>query len=95
MNNQNNRVKNSMPYLVLICVIAFVLLILQLQGNSVKSLTTGELLKELRNNEVTEITVTPNSNESVYYVEGKLKGYKETESFKTKIISEEINAIIS
>ena len=95
MNNQNNRAKNSMPYLVLFAVIAFVLIILQFQGNTINNLSTGELLKELRNNNVTEITITPNSNESVYYVEGKLKGYKETESFKTKIISEEINAITS
>lgn len=94
MNNQNNRVKNSMPYIVLICVVGFVLIVLHFQGGTVNNLTTGELLKELKNNNVTEITVTPNSNESVYYVEGKLTGYKETESFKTKIISEEINAVI-
>ena len=93
MNNQNNRVKNSMPYLVLFCVIAFVLVILHFQGNTVKTLTTGELLKELRNNNVTEIVVTPNSGESVYYVEGKLKGYKEGESFKAKLVSEEFGAI--
>jgi len=93
MNNQNNRIKNSMPYLVLFCVIAFVLVVLQFQGDTVKNLTTGELLKELSNDKVTEITITPNSNESVYYVEGKLEGYKKNESFKTKIVSEEISKI--
>jgi len=94
MNNNNNKMKNSLPYVILFGVIAFVLLTLGLQGSDVKELTSGELLKELKNNNVTEITITPNSNESVYYVEGKLEGYKENESFKTKIITEEIVNVI-
>jgi len=93
MNNQNNRVKNTMPYIILCAVVVFVLLILHFQGDVVNKLSTGELLKELRDNNVTEIVVTPNSNESVYYVEGKLDGYKENESFQTKIIAEEVSAI--
>jgi len=93
MNNQNNRAKNTMPYLILVSVVVFILLILQFQGNTVNKLTTGNLLKELRENNVTEITITPNSNESVYYVEGKLEGYKKTESFKAKIIAEDITTI--
>ena len=94
MNNNNNKMKNSLPYVILFGVIAFVLLTLGLHGSDVKELTSGELLKELKNNNVTEITITPNSNESVYYVEGKLEGYKENESFKTKIITEEIVNVI-
>ena len=95
MNNNNNKMKNSLPYLILFGVIAFVLLTLGLQGSDVQELTSGELLKELKSDNVTEITITPNSNESVYYVEGKLEGYKENESFKTKIIPEEIINVIS
>ena len=95
MNNNNNKMKNSLPYLILFGVIAFVLLTLGLQGSDVKELTSGELLKELKSDNVTEITITPNSNESIYYVEGKLEGYKENESFKTKIIPEEIVNVIS
>lgn len=93
MNNQNNRVKNGMPYIILVSVIVFVLIVLQFQGNKVNTLTTGELLAELKGNNVTEITVTPNSGESVYYVEGKLEDYNENESFKAKIISEEITSV--
>jgi len=92
--NNNNKAKNSLPYVILFGVIAFVLLTLGLQGSDVKELTSGELLKELKNDNVTEITITPNSNESVYYIEGKLEGYKENESFKTKIITEEITNVI-
>ena len=92
--NNNNKAKNSLPYVILFGVIAFVLLTLGLQGSDVKELTSGELLKELKNDNVTEITITPNNNESVYYIEGKLEGYKENESFKTKIITEEITNVI-
>ena len=94
MNKQNNnKVRNSFPYLILAAVIVFVLIVLQLQGDTVKELKTGELLQELKNNNVTEISVTPNSNESVYYVEGKLKDYKEGESFKTKIVPSDVSII--
>lgn len=93
MNNQNSKMKNSFPYLILFGVIVVVLVIIGFQGDTVNKLTTGELIQELKANNVTEIVVTPNNNESVYYVEGKLEGYKETESFKTKIIAEEITVI--
>ncbi len=93
MNNKNNKVKSGFPYLVLIGVVLVILLIIQFQGSPVNKLTTGELIKELKADNVSEITVTPNANESVYYIEGKLKDYKENESFKTKIITEEINIV--
>ena len=88
MNNQSNKAKNTLPYLILIGVVVFVLLILQFQGNKVNELTTGELLQALKENNVTEITITPNSNESVYYVEGKMEGYKENETFQAKILDD-------
>ena len=93
MNNKS-KTKNSLPYLILFGVILFILIVLEFQGNDINKLTSGELLKELKNDKVTEIIITPNSNESVYYVEGKLEGYKENESFTTKIITEEIINVI-
>ena len=94
MNTKNNRMKNSLPYLILFGVMLFVIIILEFQGNTVNELSTGKLLKELESGNVTEITITPNNNESVYYIEGKLEGYKETESFKTKMIAEEVGSVI-
>ena len=91
--NNNDRMKNTLPYAILIGVIAVILLIFTFQGDKVNTLKTGELLDYLRNEEVVSLTITPNSNENVYYVEGKLKDYKESESFKAKIISEDITAI--
>ncbi|MBQ9833763.1 MAG: ATP-dependent zinc metalloprotease FtsH [Bacilli bacterium] len=76
-------------------IVVGTLLLLNLSGNKVNELSTGDLLKEIKNQTVTEITVTPKSSESVYYIEGKLKDYKENESFKTKVVEAELNSIIA
>ena len=80
-NNQNT-IKNLFPYLILVVVIFAVLSFLNLGGTITHEITTGELIKEMSNKNVTEITITPSSEESVYYVEGKLSEYKDTEKFK-------------
>ena len=94
-NKQNEQLKNYIPYIILTGIVVFVLIILEFQGNVVNTLTTGELLKELNKDNVSEITITPNSNESVYYIEGKLEDYEKNESFKTKVVSEEVTNVIN
>ena len=91
---QNDKIKNYIPYIILMGIVIFVLIILEFQGNVVKTLSTGDLLKELKKDNVAEITISPNSNESIYYVEGKLDDYKDNESFKTKVVSEEVANVI-
>ena len=76
--NKNDSFKNILPYIVLAAIIAIVLGVLNLQGTKVHELKTGELISELENNKVTEVTVTPKSNESIYVITGKLDGYKKT-----------------
>ncbi len=93
MKNNNNTIKNLFPYLVLIVVIFFVLTVLNFGGTINHSLTTGELLSELEKSNVTEITITPKSNDSVYYIEGKLANYKEKESFSAKVVEEDLTEI--
>ncbi len=93
MKNNNNTIKNLFPYLVLIVVIFFVLTVLNFGGSINHSLTTGELLSELEKSNVTEITITPKSNDSVYYIEGKLADYKEKESFSAKVVEEDLTEI--
>ena len=90
---RNNTVKNLFPYLVLIVVIFFVLTVLNFGGSINHSITTGELLSELEKSNVTEITITPKSNDSVYYIEGKLANYKEKESFSAKVVAEDLTEI--
>ena len=78
MNKKNNSLlKNMFPYLVLLVVVLATFVILNFKGKKVNELTTGELLTEIADNKVTEITIMPKSSESVYYVEGKLQDYKE------------------
>ncbi len=91
--NPNDKMKNTLPYVILVAVIGVILLIFTFQGDKVNNLKTGELFEYLRNEEVTEIVITPNSNENVYYVEGKLKDYNDNESFKAKIVPEDIYEI--
>ncbi|MDD5865904.1 MAG: ATP-dependent zinc metalloprotease FtsH [bacterium] len=87
-------IKNIAPYLVLGMILGIIMVILQFQGAVVNELSTGNLMTALRNNEVTEITITPKSSESIYYVEGKLKSYKDGESFSTKVVEDEVPQII-
>ncbi len=93
MKKNNVSVKNNLPYLILGLVIITVIVLVNFQGDKVHDLTTGELLKEIENNEVTEITVTPNSGESVYYVTGKLEEYNDTESFSAKVLEEDLKVV--
>ena len=92
---QNDNFKNILPYLVLGFVVIIVIFALNMQGTKVNELTTGELITELKENNVTEITVTPKSNESIYYIEGKLEGYSATESFTAKAVGTELDNILA
>lgn len=37
----------------------------------------------------------PKSSESIYYVSGKLEGYKENESFEAKVVEAEVDNVLS
>lgn len=92
---QNDSFKNLLPYVVLAIVVLVVVFALNMQGSTVNELTTGELMTELQENNVTEIAITPKSDESIYYVEGKLEGYKETESFTARVVGSELDNVLA
>ena len=50
-------------------------------NTKVNELTYGEFMEAVENKEVEEINVVPNSQSSVYTIQGKLKGYAENETF--------------
>ena len=91
---KNNNLTNLLPYVVLMAVIAFVLLALNMQGTTIKELKTGELISELKENNVTEITVTPQSNKSIYVIEGRLEGYKKSEKFTSRVVASELDTVL-
>ncbi len=92
---KNNAVRNFFPYLVLFVIIVITLLILNMGGRKVNELTTGELITALENGEVTEITITPKSSESVYYVTGKLEEYADNETFSTRVVEAELSNVLA
>ena len=94
MNKKNkNTFMQSLPYIVLVGVIICVLLLYGGAQTKIYELKTGELINYINNGEVTEMTITPKSDESVYYIEGKIKSYKENEYFTVKVISEQMDII--
>ena len=92
---KNNAVKSFFPYFILFIIIIATLFILNMGGKKVNELTTGELLTALEQKEVTEITIMPKSSESVYYITGKLDGYKENESFEARVVEAEVDNILT
>ncbi len=93
MKKKNNSLMAMIPYVIVLAVILIALFFTYDNKNEVHELKTGELIKEIQKEEVSEITITPKSSESIYIVEGKLKSYKDKESFTTKVIGEEITTI--
>ena len=83
---RNNLLSAMTPYIVLVAVFLTIFLFMG-SGTKPKELTTGELIQEIKEGNVTEITITPKSSEGLVYVEGKLEGYKKDETFIAKIIA--------
>jgi len=93
MKKQNEYVKNIMPYVILAVIITIVLVFVHMSKYQVNELSTGELFNHINDSEVTQMTITPKSSESVYVIEGKLKDYGEFETFIARVIPEEIITI--
>ena len=94
MKKRNNAYTAMIPYAILAVVLVGLLFFMNQGSVEIHKMTTGELLAEMREEQVTEITITPKSSENVYYVEGKLKDYEKEESFTAKVISEQIDTVI-
>ena len=80
MNNKAVK-KGLFPYVFLFCFIIVCLLIFNNFNTTVNELTYDEFIKELENNEITELNIIPKISSDTYEVTGKLKDYKETETF--------------
>ena len=93
MKKKNSAYTAMFPYIILVIVLVTTLFLANGTGTKINELTTGELIEAIQKDEVTEITITPKSSESVYYVEGKIEGYEDGEKFTTKLISEEIDIV--
>ena len=73
--NKNNM--NLMPYMLLAVVIISTYFLLNSMGTNVNELTYTELMTQISQGKVEEISVTPRSASDVYIISGKLEGYKD------------------
>ncbi len=90
---KNSVMKNIFPYLLLGLVVLGCFYFLDYKKYKKNELTTGDFMAAIEAEQVTELTITPKSSDSVYYLEGKLDGYDKYESFTAKVIDSNIDEV--
>ena len=89
--NKKEIKKNVVPYVFLLGIMLIIFYMFNIMGNKVNKLTYNELMQNVNNGTVEKIEITPSNDGGVYYIEGKLKDYKEKESFTvTAPLSDEV-----
>ncbi len=73
--------KSLISYAVLGLIIIGVIYFFTVLNKKVNNLSYSELMKAMDNKEITEVTITPSGSAGIYELTGKLKDYKEEESF--------------
>lgn len=90
-NNTQNVIKSVVMYGVLLLIMIGAICLYNFSRFKTYDMTQSEFLEKASSGEITEITITPKMNSSVYTIEGKLKGYKKTENFKADILYSEVS----
>lgn len=83
-NNQNSLTKSLAMYGILIVIMIGAIYFYNASRFVTHDMTYDAFIKEVADGKVEEITITPSSSSSTYTIEGKLKDYKDTESFKVE-----------
>ena len=83
--NINKKVvkRGVLSYILLFIIIIGVMLFFNSLNNKVNNLTYSELMTAMEKGQVKNLTIIPSSSAGVYNITGKLKDYKENESFST------------
>ena len=79
--NKKVKTKQTIPYVILLIVIVTVLAMFSFGGIKVNTLTKDEFYNALAEDKVKEIVTSEHSGDGIYYVTGKLKDYKDNETF--------------
>ena len=83
--------KNIIPYFLLIGLMLILFYMYNVMSHKVNKLTFNEFMGKVSSGEVINVEVTPSNDGGVYYLEGKLKNYKENETFEVVApLSEEV-----
>ena len=80
MNNKTVK-KGLLPYVFLLTFIIICLLVFNTYNKKVNELTYDEFTENLSNQKITEIKIIPKTRTNTYEITGKLKEYKDNESF--------------
>ena len=89
--NKKEIKKGIIPYIALIAIMLGVIYLFNILNIEVHNLSYDKLVNALNNNEIKEIKISPSIDGGVYIVEGKLKDYKDKESFKSTVpLSDEV-----
>jgi cell division protease FtsH len=87
--------RGLLPYLMLIVIFVAMFYVVTVMNNTVHVLTYDEFMKKLEKNQVTEITITTKQSAYTYDVRGKLKKYKEGETYYARLpLSDEVMRIL-
>ena len=90
MNKKDMR-KNVVPYILFVGLMLVLFYMYKVMSVKVNELTFNEFMGKISEGNVEKIEVTPSNDGGVYNIEGKLKGYKENETFKvTAPLSDEV-----
>ena len=80
--NKKEMKKNVVPYLLLVGLMLVLFYMYKVMSIKVNDLTFNEFMAKISDGTVEKMEVTPSKDGGIYTIEGKLKGYKENETFR-------------
>jgi len=79
--NSNDIKRDLIPYVLLLCAALFIIFSTNLFGGKIHELSYSEFETNLKENKITELSISPRVSGFVYEVTGKLDGYGDKETF--------------
>ncbi len=88
---KNNIKRGLLPYLFLILFVFGIYYLFGVLNQNVNVFTYDQLVDAVNSGKVTELSITPKERAVVYEISGKLEGYKENETFTSRVpLSDEV-----
>ena len=89
--NKKEMKKGLVPYLFMILIMLGIFYAFNVMNQDVNNLTYTEFIKELNEGTIEKMYITPRGSAQTYEITGTLEGYKENESFFTRLpMSEQV-----
>ena len=87
--NKKEMKKGLIPYLFMILIMLGIFYAFNVMNQDVNNLTYTEFIKELNEGTIEKMYITPRGSAQTYEITGTLEGYKENESFFTRLTKSE------